>query len=142
MTNFVGLTAADIRAAVNADASLTANALPVLARRVLAEKPRRQSVDLFAELTGGARYVSAMDPAAYKAWIASQQANARVILGAAAPAAKAPSKPTKSAAKGKASSKRTPSKADAKPIDPKVAEAVRDALAKIDPAAFVKFLGL
>jgi hypothetical protein len=119
-SDFVGLTANDIRAAVAADPKRTKDALAVLATRVVhptGAKPRHASVVLLAELLGQPNAPAEPGPDAYNAWRDAIVTLAKPIAGAA-PARSA--KPTKAApAKAAKPARKTPAKGAGRAASPK-----------------------
>jgi len=143
MTTFALLTAAAILDEVKANPATTADAIACLAERTLRAKPRPQSVDALASLTGQPRYAKGMSREDYLAWITHMQAFAGKVRGtkpkASAPAKGAVTKPKASVAKAKpkASAKADP-KADARAnlaaamgVEPKALEAMIGFFAKL-----------
>lgn len=108
ITNFVGVTTADILAAVEDGTGDYAAALTELAGRVMRDKPRPQAVSGFLTLvhSDDAPARPSGDVAAYKAWVSDAQKQAKALGAKASPKAKASAKPKpkpKRAAKPKAS---------------------------------------
>lgn len=109
MTDFALKTTKEILAAVDAGANY-AHALETLAKRVLRERPRAQAIDGFNKLLHDADAPARPngDVAAYKAWVAKAQADAKALVGEP----KAPAK-RKTTAKRKTGARKASPKAKA-----------------------------